>query len=337
MKRLVKSISLFLCCTQISYCSEDSKKAESSDDFKPTMEEKDSQTDLTVGESNAELQISGRVLLVKGQPYHLKGVNWSPADPGSDFSNINYKGNADTDIQLIKEAGFNTVRVYDPIVDKEVLDKLDEAGLKAIITVFAGIADDHHKAYVSKFKDHPAILMWSLGNEWNYNGLYSGWRPEGQASYQESVEVLKRVAAEIKSIDPGRPITTNWGGYPTINNILDLPEIDVWSLNVYSGINFEYGANAKSLSQIIREFMPDSLPSDPQWKAKPVFFGEYGADSWNASSEVNRYDENSQAEAVGALTRLINKNLSSENDGNVLLGGIVFEFCDELWKFQQMY
>jgi len=38
------------------------------------------------------------------------------------------------DLALMVEAGINTIRVYSPIDDKSVLDKIHTAGLKVIIS-----------------------------------------------------------------------------------------------------------------------------------------------------------------------------------------------------------
>jgi hypothetical protein len=71
----------------------------------------------------------------------------------------------------MKEAGINTIRVYSPITDKAVLDEINAAGLKVIISfgynqegrydILSGSFID----YVKTYRDHGAILFWELGNE----------------------------------------------------------------------------------------------------------------------------------------------------------------------------
>ena len=38
------------------------------------------------------------------------------------------------DLTLIKEAGVNTIRVYEPIDDVEVLDELHNAGIRVVVS-----------------------------------------------------------------------------------------------------------------------------------------------------------------------------------------------------------
>ena len=39
------------------------------------------------------------------------------------------------DLSLMTEAGINTIRVYSPIEEKSVLDKIEKAGIKVIINI----------------------------------------------------------------------------------------------------------------------------------------------------------------------------------------------------------
>lgn len=61
------------------------------------------------------------------------------------------------------------------------------------------------QAQVSGMKGHAALLFYSLGNEWNYNGLYAG------KSHAESISIIDRGSKAIKAADPSRPIVTVYG------------------------------------------------------------------------------------------------------------------------------
>ena len=126
--------------------------------------------------------------------------------------------------------------------------------------------------------------MWGLGNEWNYNGLYVG------KTFEQSVEILKGAAVAIKAVDQQTPVATIYGGTPSQSTLDRLAVIDAWGLNVYSYDSF-YG--------VFDTFQVNSASSP-----KPMFFGEYGADAYNALNEVNGLDEDSQAVAT---TRLLNE------------------------------
>ena len=76
------------------------------------------------------VQVENKAILVNGKPYLIKGVCYHPVPKGSnkrDFSNL------DKDLALMSEAGMNTIRVYAPIDDVLVLDKINAAGFKIIM------------------------------------------------------------------------------------------------------------------------------------------------------------------------------------------------------------
>ena len=105
---------------------------------------------------------SGRQILVNNAPYIIKGICYHPVPKGSDqrdFSNLT------EDLELMVEAGINTIRVYSPINDKAVLDEIDEAGLKVILgfgynqdgnfDILSGSFID----YVNTYKNHRCNLI----------------------------------------------------------------------------------------------------------------------------------------------------------------------------------
>lgn len=78
------------------------------------------------------VSIAGRKVMLNNEPYFIKGICYHPVPIGSDqrdFSSL------DEDLQLMLEAGINTVRVYEPIDDENVLDKFYNAGIKLIIGI----------------------------------------------------------------------------------------------------------------------------------------------------------------------------------------------------------
>jgi aryl-phospho-beta-D-glucosidase BglC (GH1 family) len=109
-----------------------------------------------------EVTYKNNNMYVNGEPYYMKGICYHPVPKGKikrDFSTL------DEDINLMKEAGINTIRVYEPIDDINVLNKLNEAGIKVIINfgynqrgrydILSGTLID----YIFKYQDHDAILM----------------------------------------------------------------------------------------------------------------------------------------------------------------------------------
>jgi len=246
--------------------------------------------------------------LVGGEPLHLRGVNWNPVPQGGSHpQDLAYVESAPQDIALMQAAGLNAVRTYEPLTDSGVLDALAAAGIFVLNTVYpyGGNPLDSVDAPVNAVKDHPAILMWLIGNEWNYNGLYV------DLSLSDSIARINEVAARIRGLDSAHPIATVYGELPDSSVLAELASIDVWGLNVYSGLSFG------------ERFTEWAALSD-----KPMFFGEYGADAWNA--DTGQYDPESQAVATRELTVEILDN--STLSGGTCSGGAIFEFADEWWK-----
>jgi len=89
-----------------------------------------------------------------------------------------------------------------------VLDAAYQAGLMVIMTVDDGKNDlDRIDQAVSMYKDHPAILMWSLGSEWNIEPLYFGVA----SSIQDAARRTEKAAKRVKSLDPNHPVVSSYG------------------------------------------------------------------------------------------------------------------------------
>jgi len=137
-------------------------------------------------------------LSVKGQPYSIKAIAYSPVPvgetveqlPHGDYFTPDYAYIWARDLPAIAAAGFNTLRLYswDNTVDHSpFLDACEQFGLKVILTYYvdplegASVWDTAAQqqvinGYVSSvglLGDHPAILMWSFGNE--LNGPWNGF------------------------------------------------------------------------------------------------------------------------------------------------------------------
>lgn len=258
--------------------------------------------------ARANITISGRQLLVDGAPFHIKGVCWNPVGKGGTHpESVDFRGFVDSDSELMKEAGINVVRTYDPIYDTSVLDTFLSKGIRVAMNVYpwGGAAPSQAKQAVEQLKDHPAILMWEVGNEWNYNGLYV------QMPFEEARDRVAEVVNLVKQADTSRPVVSVYGEIPSAETINMLHEVDMWAINVYRGIDFR---------NLFDQF---AAVSD-----KPMYLGEYGADAWNALIDAN--DNASQAEATRVLTQQIIDNAAVT--GGVCSGGAIFEFADEWWK-----
>lgn len=255
------------------------------------------------------VSISERKILLNNLPYLIKGICYHPVPKGSDkrdFSNLTQ------DLSLMKEAGINTIRVYVPIEEKEVLDEIEKAGLKVIIgfgynqggknDIFSGSFIN----YVNKFKNHNAILMWELGNEYNYH-------PEWfENDIQNWYKAMNNAADLIHKNDKNHPTTTAHGDLPNALALKMCPNIDVWGMNVY------------------RSVRPETIFKE--WKEvsnKPMYLSETGADSYMQTAK-DGYKQGINELAQADATAIILK--ATFNGQDICSGVTLFQFTDGWWK-----
>ncbi len=182
-------------------------------------------------------------LLVNRKPFELKGVG---------VGQINGKEEKADYLHLAKEMGANAVRTWGISQGtKEYLDKAYKYGL----LVDAGIwldpvlpemkhpisyqgnssykkaIRDEVLSYVRRFKDHPAILFWNVGNE----VLYWTKDEDERIAFCRFLEALIQ---EIHTIDPNHPIIYTTSMTTAVSYIKKyVPSLDILGVNAYG--NFE--------------------------------------------------------------------------------------------------
>ena len=256
-----------------------------------------------------EVEIKDKKMIVDGKPFYMKGICYHPVKIGKT------KRSFDTlteDLTLMKEAGINTIRVYEPIDNIQVLDELHNAGIKVVISFGYNqkgrfdIVSGTFINYIRKYKDHDAILMWELGNEYNYNPQWFGGDIN---NWYKSMEFVAQI---IQLEDPSRLVSSAHGDLPSIDALNIAPSIQIWGMNVY------------------RWDQPQSIFEE--WEAisdKPMYFAELGADSYMTKSTEN-YKKGENQLAQADANRIILEKVLSNNDKNI--GSFIFQFTDGLWK-----
>lgn len=264
-------------------------------------------------QAKADVIASGRQLIVDGKPFVMRAVAWNPVRFGQThphglmFVNASQDdlNRIENDFRLLREMGANTIRTYEPVMDRRVLDAAWRNGLRIIVPALSYFAQSMESVgdRVRALRDHPTTLFWELGNEWNYNSLY------GPIGFDNAKSMIRQAAAVVRSIDRSHPIASNYGDVPPQWLVAELGDVDIWGMNVYNdltfGDRFQVWANATG---------------------KGMYIGEYGADAINRGV----LDLNSQSFAVEALTREVLSNLSAS--GGISIGAVIFEWCDEWWK-----
>ena len=255
------------------------------------------------------VSVSGRQILVNEVPYIIKGICYNPVPKGSnsrDFSNLT------EDLALMVEAGINTIRVYSPIEDKAVLDEIHAAGLKIIIGFgynqggFYDIVSGSFIDYVNSFKNHNAILLWELGNEYNY---HPDWF---EGDIKNWYKAMNDAAELIHQNDPSHPVSTAHGELPDSLALSFSKNIDVWGMNVYRWDN------------------PTTIFSE--WSAisaKPMYLSEAGGDSYMTITKDGYEQGKNEKAQADANENILN---SVFNATDICSGVTLFAFNDEWWK-----
>lgn len=293
-----------------------------------------------------QLQLARRRLdgtLEAPVPWEMRAVCWSPASRGTitstgDPNNAavrrpEFSVWADVDVPLLAAMNVNTVRTFldfgvpsDPgglaVKGWDVLDQLYRRNIFVVMTVDDAIHDTARvAAAVRYYQRHPAILAWSLGNEWNINRHYGA-----SATVLEAAQKVQAAALLIHALDPLHPVVSSYGEIDIDADGLRLgdtahyvnavcPAADMWSLNVYRGDNF--GALFGQWADL---------------SSKPMFLGEFGTDAydWRAAAP----NPAMQAAWDEGLWQHVLRNLSARDPAQVCVGGAAFAFSDEWWKVQ---
>lgn len=256
-----------------------------------------------------DVQVSQKKLTLNGDIFYIKGICYHPVPLGSKHRSFD---TIDQDLALMKEAGINTLRVYEPIDDIKILDKIAAYGIKVIISFgynqngFFDILSGTYIDYVKKYKDHDAILLWELGNEYNYHPEWFG------GDIANWYNALNNASIKIHTIDKNHPVSTAHGDLPDEQARSLVSDIDMWGVNVYRW---------DQPVSILEEW---SDVSD-----KPIYFAELGSDSYMTITR-DIYEEG-VSESAQADANMIMLNAVIDNI-ELSAGIVIFQFADGLWK-----
>ena len=239
------------------------------------------------------IYVEDRKLFVDNTEYRINGICYARGEGNGENSGFSYLD----DIPLLVEANINTIRTYSAITNVAELNAFHAAGIKIIMS----LNENSYTWYVNQFKDHPAILMWEFGNEFNYHPEWFG------NNIQNWYDQLEQCAATVKSLDPNHPVSTAHGEVPSLQALNSCTSVDIWGMNVYRWTD--------SASAI------DDLAALTD---KAIYISEAGADSFDSNSG----SENQQLQA--AATQVILNSILEKS--HLSIGVTLFEFCDEWWK-----
>ena len=291
----------------------------------------------------------GFEFFVDGKPFFIKGVIYHPIPPGRDYT-YNFWLDLESireDAKLIREAGFNVVRFYEPSLDleqtKRVIQVFYEEGLYTIMGHWLGFwnypcpfyGDENFQRQVKEevlrmiksLKDEPGLLLWVLGNENNYSfsGKVNPWTSAQIEEIEDPALKIKKkaevyysfvneIAKAIKEIDKVHPVALGNGELITLDVAGDYAkDVDLLALIFYRGKSF--GNIFNSVKHIFD---------------RPILISEMGCDAYDAYRK--REDEDTQAKFLLSQWVDIYKHTSFFDKRGNCLGGVIFEWSDEWWK-----
>ncbi|PSW21552.1 beta-galactosidase [Photobacterium sanctipauli] len=250
-----------------------------------------------------KVEIKDNQLCLNGKPLLIRGVNRHEHHP--ELGHVMTEADMIKDIKLMKQHNFNAVRTahypnhprWYELCDEYGLYVCDEANIETHgMTPMNRLSADPiwSHAYMSRYtqmvqrdKNHPSIIIWSLGNE-------SGHGSTHNAMYAWS-----------KDFDPSRPVQYEGGGadttatdiicpmYARVNSTIEDEAVPKWSIKKWLSLPNE------QRPLILCEYahaMGNSLGSfDEYWKAFRDYPRLQGGFIWDwVDQGLSKKDENGQ-------------------------------------------
>lgn len=166
------------------------------------------------------------VMQRNGEPFFIKG------------------GGGHRHLDTMAELGGNAVRTWGAENASQLLDEAHTHGITVTVGIWLGherhgfnYADkaavaaqlETARGFVEQYKDHPALLMWALGNEME----------GGDGANPLIWQAINDMAKMVKQVDPNHPTMTviaEIGGQKLPNFKQYCPDIDVLGINSYGGL-----------------------------------------------------------------------------------------------------
>jgi beta-galactosidase len=263
-----------------------------------------------VGFRSIEFSKEDSKLLINGKLTYLYGVNRPDHDP--------VKGKALSredilrDVQTIKRFNFNCIRTSHYPPDPYLLDLCDEYGIMVIDeanlethglgsklsndAMWTGAYLERSNRMVLRDKNHPSIIIWSLGNEAGRgpnHAAMAAWIHDFDITRPVHYEPAQGSPRDSGYIDPSDPRYLQSNDHPhRIQNPLDQYYIDIIS-RMYPAM-----------------YTPALLADQPNGDKRPIFFCEY-------------------AHAMGNSTGNIREFWDLFRNTKRIIGGCIWEFKDQ--------
>jgi beta-galactosidase/beta-glucuronidase len=218
--------------------------------------------------------VGGGAFLLNGHPYYVRSVLEQGYWPQSHLAAPD-AGALRTEVQLIKDLGFNAVRVHQKVEDPRFLHWADRLGLLVwgeTANAYA-FTPEAVRRLTSEWLDvvhrdvsHPCIVTWVPINE--------SWGVQDIAASPAQQAYATGLAALTRAVDPSRPVITNDGWEHT--------DSDLWTVHDYADTGAvlaqRYGS-AAAVEQVVAGIGPAGrrirVPGGTE-RGQPVMLTEFG-------------------------------------------------------------
>ncbi|MCH8495958.1 MAG: hypothetical protein LAT57_10070 [Balneolales bacterium] len=244
--------------------------------------------DLRVDESKTvyiKKTEAGFQLIRNGEPFYIQGAG------------------GESNFKELAEIGGNTIRLFDTANIQEKLDEAHKHNLAAIVDVYLPPYDKSYNLYddydqkeilkqnirelVLQYKDHPALLLWNLGNEIKYPLVFR--KNSFIKTFNELVEI-------IHEADPNHPVSTSiiGAGRKSMASIfIHSPKLDLVAFNTFGNTKF-VNSHLAQVSFFFgqRPYYFSELGPDGPWESKYTSWGAPIEFTSSVKSELVRYRTN---------------------------------------------
>ncbi len=264
---------------------------------------------------------------LNGKPVKLRGAN----------RHQDYKGLGNAvpdsihirDMELMKSAGYNFVRLAHYPQDPAVLQAADRLGLMIweetpivnYITISEAFNENSSrmlKEMIRQHRNHPSVIMWGYMNE-----IYLRVPKENEANIKKETVKLARALNQLaKQEDPTRPTTIAFHGAEVYNTegLGDIADITGW--NLYSGW---YSRAFEDFGKFLDE-------QHARYPKRPLIISEYGGNSdlrlhslnprrFDSTTEYQRAFHESYLEQINARPFIAGQAIWNEFDFGAELRG----------------
>ncbi len=263
---------------------------------------------------------TGYQLYRNGKPFYIQGAG------------------GDSQFKELAEIGGNTIRLYDTINLSEVLNEAQKYNLAVIVDIPLPrfntqynpylkkedniILKENIKIFIRKYKNHPAVLIWNLGNELQYPVVFQKNRII--QNFDDLVEIIKVIFQGrsfintfndlidiVHNEDPNHPVSTSVATNRFWKRLLNIhlysPDIDLIGYNIFAPPK-RFISQLHKLSHLIKQ--------------KPFYISEWGMEgpwaqektTWGAPIETTSTNKQKQYRD----NHLIFSNYYSESLGSVV-------------------